>query len=114
MREPSWQTECSVETSAPLEFAWNFMSNVANWNDPPAQFFLNGPFANGSPGTTEMPGQPLQHWWLREVLSMESYTIEFPLDRAVMFSSGPLSRLRMVARGLRSRSFLKARTPRAI
>jgi hypothetical protein len=32
-----------------------------------------------------MPGQPPQHWLLRDVVPLKSYTIEFPLDRATMY-----------------------------
>jgi hypothetical protein len=84
MTDIAWQTEHSVETSASLDFAWTFMSNVANWDDPPAQPVLDGPFASGSRGTTQMPGQPLRHWQLRTVVPMKSYKIEFPLEGAVM------------------------------
>jgi Polyketide cyclase / dehydrase and lipid transport len=84
MTEAAWRTEHSVETAASLDFVWAYMSNVANWDDPPAQFSLEGPFADGSVGTTRMPGQPPRRWRLRDVIPHESYTIEFPLDRATM------------------------------
>ena len=32
-----------------------------------------------------MPGQPPQHWLLRNVVLQESYTIEFPLDAATIY-----------------------------
>jgi len=85
MTNITWQIEHSVETSASPDFAWTFMSNVANWDDPPAQFVLDGPFANGSRGATQMPGQPPRHWVLRDVVPMKCYTIEFPLEGAVMY-----------------------------
>jgi Polyketide cyclase / dehydrase and lipid transport len=84
MAEIAWQAEHSVETAASADFAWGYMSNVANWDDPPAQFVLEGPFAEGSRGTTRMPDQPPQHWHLRDVTTRKSYTVEFPLDSAVM------------------------------
>jgi len=90
-----WQTEHSVETTASVDFAWAYMSNVANWDDPPAQFTLEGPVADGSRGTTEMPGQPKQQWFLRDVIPATSYTIEFPLDRAVTL---PDARVRLTQR----------------
>jgi len=98
-----WQTEHSVETTASVDFAWAYMSNVANWDDPPAQFTLEGPFADGSSGTTEMPGQPKQQWFLRDVIPATSYTIEFPLDRAVLyfkwsFATLPDARVRLTQR----------------
>ncbi|MBV8113736.1 MAG: SRPBCC family protein [Silvibacterium sp.] len=85
MTGSAWQTEQSVDTAASPDFAWAYMSNVANWDDPPAQFVLEGPFADGSRGTTHMPGQPPQHWRLRDVVPVKSYTIEFSLDGAIMY-----------------------------
>ena len=84
MTQPDWQTEHSVETIAGPEFAWAYMTNVANWDDPPAQFRFNGPFKAGERGTTEIPGQPTRHWHLQIVQPIETYTIEFSLDRATL------------------------------
>jgi len=84
MSDVAWEIEHSVETSASPAFAWTYMSNVENWDDPPAQFKLDGPFATGSRGATHMPGQEPLHWTLREVSPPDSYTIEGQLDRAVM------------------------------
>jgi len=50
-----WQIEYSANTEASVNCAWAYMSSVANWDDPPAQFRLDGPFVNGSRGTTEIP-----------------------------------------------------------
>ena len=77
--------EHSVQTTASPDFAWAWMSNIANWDDPPARFVLEGPFADGSHGTTQMPGQPPRHWTLRDVVPGKSYTIEVPLEGAVMY-----------------------------
>ena len=84
MSQAAWALSHSVETEATPGFAWTYLTNVANWDDPPAQFELHGPFAAGSHGTTRMPGQEPRHWHLREVSPMKSYTIEAPLDRATM------------------------------
>ncbi|MDQ6734934.1 MAG: SRPBCC family protein [Nitrospirota bacterium] len=84
MSDVAWEIEHSVETSASPAFAWTYMSNVANWDDPPAEFKLDGPFAVGSHGITQMPGQDPRHWQLREVTPMRCYTTELPLDRASM------------------------------
>ena len=84
MSDVTWETEHVVETVASLTFAWTYMSQVTNWDDPPAQFELHGPFVTGGQGTTQMPGGPVQHWDLREVRPMESYTVAFPLDRAAL------------------------------
>jgi hypothetical protein len=84
MSDVAWQIEHSVETTAGQDFAWKFMSNVVNWDDPPAQFTLFGPFVTGTHGSTQVPGQPAQRWVLQQVTPMESYTIEFFMDRAGM------------------------------
>src|SRR5947209_19954091 len=84
MNDPVWQTEHSVETLASHEFAWRYMTVVANWDDPPAQFRLEGPFTTGGHGTTEMPGQPARHWILQDVRPIDRYTIEFPLNGATL------------------------------
>jgi hypothetical protein len=56
MAEGGWEAAHSVDTAAGLDFAWNYMSNVDNWDDPPAQVILDGPFIDGSLGTTQCPG----------------------------------------------------------
>jgi hypothetical protein len=56
MNEIAWQAH-SVETDASPSFAWSYLTDVRNWDDPPAQFVLDGPFADGTQGTTLMPGQ---------------------------------------------------------
>jgi hypothetical protein len=100
MSNIAWQIEHSVETAASPAFAWTYMSNVANWDDPPAEFKLVGPFAAGSRGTTQMPGQEPFHWTLREVHPPISYSIEGQLDRATLliewqFSGLPDGRTRL-------------------
>jgi hypothetical protein len=84
MDDVAWQTEHSVETAASSTFAWTYMSQVTNWDDPPVQFELHGPFVTGGQGTTQMPGRPTQHWQLLDVRPMESYMVAFPLDRATL------------------------------
>jgi hypothetical protein len=84
MSQASWQIESSVETAASLNFAWAYMSDIGTWDDPPAQFKLDGVFETGGRGTTEIPGQPTRHWQLREVKPPESYTIELPLEGAAL------------------------------
>lgn len=76
--------EHSVESEVSLEFAWNFRTDIANWNDPPADFALEGPFVAGSRGTTLLPGQEPLHWTIREVRPGESFTLELPLDKATL------------------------------
>jgi hypothetical protein len=55
-----WEMAHSVETNASPAFAWHYCTNIANWDDPPAEFELEGPFARGSRGSrgaTWLPGQ---------------------------------------------------------
>jgi hypothetical protein len=80
----AWETAHSAETDASPAFAWTYWTNVSNWDDPPAAFALDGPFAAGSRGTTCMPGGEPQHWQIREVHPMESFTLEMPLDGATL------------------------------
>ena len=68
----------------PARPAWAFMSNVSNWTDPPAEFILDGPFADGSRGATVMPGQPEREWHLRDVRPPETYTVVGDLGGATL------------------------------
>ena len=65
--EPVWQFQHSVDCNAPRHFAWSHWTDIANWNDPPASFHLDGPFDVGSRLTTSFPGQTL-HSLIREVV----------------------------------------------
>jgi hypothetical protein len=84
MANVPWEISHSVETNASLAFAWNFWTNVSNWDDPPAEFELEGPFAIGSRGTTRLPGQEPLHWFIREVAPPNAATIEMSLDGAAL------------------------------
>ena len=79
-----WEINHSVETNASLAFAWHYWTNIANWDDPPAEFALEGPFATGSRGITRLPGQEPLHWFIREVTPPNAATIEMSLDGAVL------------------------------
>ncbi len=81
---PACQLEHSVEADVSSSFAWNWRTDVKNWDDPPARFQLDGPFASGSWGTTVLPGQALLHWRIRDVQPGRSFVIEMPLDQAVL------------------------------
>jgi hypothetical protein len=76
--------EESIEVDVSPAFAWDFRTDVANWNDPPATFMLNGPFADGSQGETLVPGQSPWVWWIRDVHTGRSFAIEMALDRAML------------------------------
>ncbi len=78
-----WEITHTVETSASPGFAWNYWTNVEHWDDPPAEFALEGPFAPGSQGTTRIPAQEHLHWVIREVEAPISATIELPVGEGV-------------------------------
>ena len=78
-----WEITHTVETSASPGLAWNYWTNVAHWDDPPAEFALEGPFAPGSRGTTRLPGQEPMYWFIREVAAPNSATIELPVGEGV-------------------------------
>jgi Polyketide cyclase / dehydrase and lipid transport len=80
----AWEIAHSVDVNANPAFAWNYMANVANWDDPPAEFELTGPFQTGSSGTTRTPGQEPRHWRLEEVIPMKTYTLGMPLEGAAI------------------------------
>ena len=73
---PAWECQRTVEAAVSVSFAWQYMTNVSNWSDPPAEFELDGPFAAGSRGTTRMPGQPPNTWMIRDVDPGRAYTLE--------------------------------------
>jgi hypothetical protein len=84
MMNIAWEMTHSVETEASQDFAWAYWTNVTNWDDPPARFELDGPFAAGSRGTTHLPGQEPLRWLIREVDPRNGATIELQLDGAVL------------------------------
>ena len=84
MSEIVWQIRHTVEAEVGATFAWHFWSNVSNWDDPPNEFVLEGPFAAGSVGTTRMPGQDPVQWRIRDVVPGACATIEIELDRATV------------------------------
>ena len=85
MSEPAWACQCAVEVNVPLRFAWAFLTNVANWVDPPAEFELDGPFAPGTRGTTRMPGQPARSWIITDVQPESLFTTEMLLEEGASF-----------------------------
>jgi hypothetical protein len=78
------QLEHSVEVEVSPSFAWNCRTDITTWDDPPAQFLLDGPFASGTWGTTLLPEQEPLRWQIRDVLPGAAFIIEVPLDGAVI------------------------------
>ena len=84
MNDVVYQVEHCVDAPVSPRFAWDWRTDVKNWDDPPAQFQLDGPFAAGSWGTTRLPGQEPLRWHIRDVRPGSSFVLEMPLDRATL------------------------------
>ena len=84
MNNIACELEHAVEADVSPSFAWDWRTDVKNWDDPPAHFQLGGPFASGSWGTTLFPGQEPLRWHICDVRPGRSFLIEMPLDRAVL------------------------------
>ncbi len=84
MNDIHYQVEHSVDVPVSLAFAWAWRTDVRNWDDPPAQFQLDGPFAPSTWGTTRLPGQEPLRWQIRDVEPPRSFAIEMPLDHATL------------------------------
>ena len=83
MSETLWEFEHSIECGVPREFAWEYWTNPANWDDPPARFEFDGSFAFGTRITTLLPGQTLVSV-IREVESPGTAVIEMELAGTCM------------------------------
>ena len=81
--EPVWTCQQSVDVHVPLAFAWGYMTDIRNWNDPPAEFVLDGPFVAGARGTTSMPGRPPVFWTIDTVDPGHAYTIRSSVSDGV-------------------------------
>ncbi len=84
MASVPWEITYSVDTNASPAFAWQYWSNIANWDDPPAKFELDGPFTTGSRGATRLPGPEPLPWFIRDVAPPNAATIEMSLDGAAL------------------------------
>jgi len=87
------QLEHSVEAEVSPSFAWSWRADVNNWVDPPARFQLDGPFAQGSWGTTHLPGQEPMRWHIRDVRPGTSFVIDMPLNEALLSFEWDFERL---------------------
>jgi hypothetical protein len=114
MSEPAWDFQYSLECKAPRRVSWGYWTNVANWNDPPANFALDGPFEAGSRLTTCLPDQ-IWHSVIRSVHPGHEAVIEMQLPEAVLafhwkFEDLPEDRTRITQRlvltGANAKSFV--------
>ena len=81
---PAPLLEHSVDAHVPLAFAWRQRTDVRTWHDPPAQFRLPMPFADGAVGKTVVPGEPPVTWTIRNVQHQQTFTVEIALDNAIV------------------------------
>ena len=84
MPDATCQLEHSIDVDVSPDFAWSWRTEIKNWDDPPAQFQLEGPFGAGSWGSTIVPGQAPLRWQIRDVRPGEAFTIAMPLDDALI------------------------------
>jgi hypothetical protein len=84
MTNIAWQLAHSVDADVTPQFAWNWQTDIRNWDDPSAQFQLDGPFANGVWGTTRTPEREPIRWQVRDVRPGISFIIDMPLEQAVL------------------------------
>ena len=95
-----WLLEHAEVTPASLSFVWEYWTDVTYWDDPPAEFLLEGPFESGVRGMTALPDSDPMHWTLRDVQHEKAYCIETDLSDAVLiwewsFTSLPDGRTRL-------------------
>jgi hypothetical protein len=83
MSAPAWEFQHSAECKATRQFAWRFWTDIANWDDPSAEFDLDGPFESGARLTTTMPGQRWESV-IRELKPEREATIEMQLPDAIL------------------------------
>ena len=84
MRSDGVVLEHSVDAAVTPEFAWKIRTDVTTWNDPPARFSIDGPFSQGTRGTTIIPGQDPLRWVIGLVVPGKSFVIEILLDGALL------------------------------
>lgn len=84
MNRVRWLLEHSEASEVPCGFAWSYMTDVRNWDDPPARFELDGPFEAGSCGRTLLPDREAVEWRIRQVQPGSSYLVESDLGGALL------------------------------
>jgi hypothetical protein len=82
--QPAWTYEHSVDCEVPVQFAWDFWTNVKNWvlDADVESVVIDGPFAEGARGLTNSRSSGPIEWRLVEV-RVGRAVIEFPLPGAV-------------------------------
>lgn len=85
----AWEASHSVAAEASASFAWSYLTDISNWNDPPATFQLDGPFREGARGATLMPDEEPRAWRIGRVTPGESYVLEMELEGATLSFTWP-------------------------
>jgi hypothetical protein len=80
-----WSFEHAVECPVSQEFAWTFWTKVSNWIlDPDLESVqLDGPFENGSKGTSVSRSSGQIDWQLADVEPGRAATVEITFPGAV-------------------------------
>jgi hypothetical protein len=112
MKNVAYQLEHSVEADVSPSFAWNWRTDIGNWDDPPAQFQLDGRFASGSWGTTLLPGREPLRWQIRDVQPGAAFVIDCRWTGLSYRLSGCLPLCRTTEPGSRSALPSRATTQR--
>ena len=84
LTEPVWQFEYAIDCNATRHFVWDYWTNISNWDDPPAEIRLDGPFAPGSRFTTKLPEQEPLYSVIRSVTAQREATIDLQLPGAIL------------------------------
>jgi hypothetical protein len=82
----TWEFEHAVEVNAKRQAAWEFWTNVQNWaviDTAIEGVELQGPFQEGTLGTTKQRGFDPVHWRIVEAREGESAVIEVVTPDAV-------------------------------
>jgi hypothetical protein len=87
MKNPAWQFEHSAVADVPRWFAWEFWSDLSNWERVQGEgvesIRLEVPFVAGTIGVIKMAEQDLQPWVISRFEAGRSATIETALQGAI-------------------------------
>jgi Polyketide cyclase / dehydrase and lipid transport len=92
----TWQTEFSVETSAPVEVIWQVFSDVGtwkSWNPGIESIAIEGPFASGTWFSMKPPGQDTLRSRLIEVRQNECFVDETCVGELIVRVAHRIQRL---------------------
>src|SRR6516225_7682239 len=116
--EPAWSFSIRSSATRRKSLPWRFWTDIANWNDPPAKFDLDGPFQTGARLTTTLPGETL-YSVIRDLQPEREATIEMQLADAILSFHWKFEKLtedrtritqRLVLSGANAKSFVAQAT----